>query len=547
MLRTDLIAPIGELLRRQADARATKTAFADARRAVTYGDLMRRTGNLAGHLADLGIGPGESVALLLPNCVEWVEACFAVSRAGAVGVPIGYEATQAEILYRLGDAGCRGVITTDERAELIARLRCKLPAVAAPILSDRGGTGGDGRRFSRLAEVAPASQPRDPTHIDQPAYILYTSGTTGRAKGVLLSIRGMLWVTAACWAPICQLSERDSVLSPLPLFHSYALNFSALSVLATGASAFIMERFSTDETLQRLQGGAYTLMPGVPTMFHYLLQRVREGMRTRQIPGEPCPAGAGARRLAGLRLCISAGAIMPATLNREFERVFAVPLLDGYGITETSTMVTMNWPSGGRVLGSCGIPVPGLAVRIIDPRTGLDAPFGAEGELVVRGPNVMLGYHNKPAETEAALRDGWYRTGDLARSDADGFLTITGRLKELIIRGGQNIAPAEIEEVANAFAPVLDSAAVGIPHVHLGEVPALFIVARPGTSIDAQALLDHCAEQLSAYKLPHAVHVVAEIPRTGSGKVIRFKLREMLLGEANAGRVDAQHAIDRTR
>ena len=475
-----------------------------------------------------------------------VEACFAVSRAGAVAVPIGYEATQAEILYRLGDAGCRGVITTDERAELIARLRCKLPTFAAAIFSDRSGTGGDGPRFSRLAEVAPAAQPRDPTNIDQPAYILYTSGTTGRAKGVLLSIRGMLWVTAACWAPICQLSERDSVLSPLPLFHSYALNLSALSVLATGASAFLMERFSTDETLRRLQGGAYTLMPGVPTMFHYLLQRVREEMRS-ETPGEPW-AGAAVRRLAGLRLCISAGAIMSATLNREFERVFAVPLLDGYGITETSTMVTMNWPAGGRVLGSCGIPVPGLAVRIIDPRTDLDVSSEAEGELVVRGPNVMLGYHNKPEETETALRGGWYRTGDLARSDADGFLTITGRLKELIIRGGQNIAPAEIEEVANAFAPVLDSAAVGIPHVHLGEVPALFIVARPGTSIDAQALLDHCAEQLSAYKLPHSVHVVAEIPRTGSGKIIRFKLREMLLGEADAGgRGDAQRAIDRTR
>src|SRR5262249_43214109 len=352
-------------------------------------------------------GPGESVALLLPNCVEWMEACFAVSRAAAIGVPIGYESTEAEILYRLGDAGCRGIITTDERAELIARLRGKLPAIAAPILSDRGAARGEGLRFSRLAEVAPASPPRDPANIDQPAYILYTSGTTGRAKGVLLSIRGMLWVTAACWAPICELSDRDTLLSPLPLFHSYALNLSALSVLPTGASAFIMERFSTGEALARLRGGAYTLMPGVPTMFHYLLQRAREEMRAGQASGGPATPGAGARRLAGLRQCISAGAIMPATLNREFEGFFGVPLLDGYGITETSTMVTMNWPSGGRVLGSCGIPVPGLAVRILDPRTGLDAPVGAEGELIVRGPNVMLGYHNKPAETAAALRDGW--------------------------------------------------------------------------------------------------------------------------------------------
>ena len=148
---------------------------------------------------------------------------------------------------------------------------------------------------------------------------------------------------------------------------------------------------------------------------------------------------------------------MPATLNREFEHRFGVPLLDGYGITETSTMVTMNWPTGGRVLGSCGFPVPGLAVRIVDPASGRDVEPGREGELIVRGPNVMPGYHNKPEETQRALREGWYCTGDLARSDENGFLTITGRLKELIIRGGQNIAPAEIEEVVNTFEAVLDA------------------------------------------------------------------------------------------
>jgi long-chain acyl-CoA synthetase len=345
----------------------------------------------------------------------------------------------------------------------------------------------------------------------------------------------MLWVTAACWAPICGLSDKDNVLSPLPLFHSYAMNLSVLSILATGASEYIMERFSTGEALELLKSGAYTLMPGVPTMFHYLLQRAREdgtnAVSSRSNFSRSKPQAAGST-LPGLRMCISAGAIMPATLNREFEAHFSVPLLDGYGITETSTMVTMNWPMGGRVLGSCGIPVPGLAVRILVPATGQDAAPGTEGELIVRGPNVMLGYHNKTAETEAALREGWYRTGDLARSDANGFLTITGRLKELIIRGGQNIAPAEIEEAVNTFAPVLDSAVVGVPHEHLGEVPALFVVPRPGMTIDADAVLAHCARRLSAYKVPASVHVIAEIPRTGSGKIIRFKLREMLAGKS---------------
>jgi acyl-CoA synthetase (AMP-forming)/AMP-acid ligase II len=180
------------------------------------------------------------------------------------------------------------------------------------------------------------------------------------------------------------------------------------------------------------------------------------------------------------------------------------------------------------VLGSCGIPVPGLAVRIVDPVKRHDVAFGQEGELIVRGPNVMPGYHNKPEETANVLRHGWYCTGDLARSDENGFLTITGRLKELIIRGGQNIAPAEIEEVVCRFAPVLDCAVVGIPHEHLGEVPALFVVPRAGHTVEIEPLFAHCREVLSDYKIPHVVHTVREIPRTGSGKIIRYKLLEGL-------------------
>jgi acyl-CoA synthetase (AMP-forming)/AMP-acid ligase II len=261
-----------------------------------------------------------------------------------------------------------------------------------------------------------------------------------------------------------------------------------------------------------LKTGKFTYFPGVPTMFHYLLQATR---------------GEAGLRFPGLRLCVSAGAIMPATLNREFEEHLGVKLLDGYGITETSTMVTMNWPSGVRVMGSCGIPVPGLAVRVVDA-AGRDVAPGAEGELIVHGPNVMPGYHNKPEETRNALRDGWYHTGDLAKHDENGFLTITGRLKELIIRGGQNITPAEIEEVVNAYAAVLDCAVVGIAHEHLGEVPALFIVPRPGQIIESEEVLAHCRAQLSAYKIPHVVQLIAEIPRTGSGKIIRYKLKDML-------------------
>lgn len=518
MLQTDLIASIPVLLRRHAEARGSKISYRDASRAVTYRELEVRTANLAGHLADHGVKPGDKVAIFLPNSVSWIESCFAINRAGGVGVPISYDATESEVLYRLQDAGCTAIVTTDERAPLLAKLRQNAPELKVDIVVGEGRPPAGALRYEELAISSPKSAPRDPSDILNPAFIIYTSGTTGRAKGVLLSVHSMLWVNAACWAPIAGLSEKDAVLSPLPLFHSYALNLSVLSILAVGATEYIMEKYSTSEAVHLLKSGEFTVFPGVPTMFHYFLEATKEESGLK---------------LPNLRLSMSAGAIMPATLNREFEARFGVKLLDGYGITETSTMVTMNWPVGTRVMGSCGLPLPGLAVRIVSPANGEDVAVGEEGELIVRGPNLMSGYHNKPQETVAALRNGWYHTGDLARSDENGFLTITGRLKELIIRGGQNIAPAEIEEAVNLIDDVLDSAVVGIPHEHLGEVPALFVVARDGKSIGAESILEHCRGRLSSYKVPFSVHFVTEIPRTGSGKIIRFKLRETLVAPEN--------------
>jgi long-chain acyl-CoA synthetase len=512
MIRTELIRPVAALIRQHAKERPDKLAWRDSRSAVTYGELASSTARLAGHLQDAGIAPGDSVAILLPNSVAWIESCFATVRAGGVSVPISHDATEPEIAYRLEDAACKAIVVSDTRADLVATLMQRFPHLKTMIVVEREGKPTTGLRFADLRVRDAQSAPRDGDDIDGASFIIYTSGTTGRAKGVLLSQRAMLWVTAACWVPIAGLSESDHVLSPLPLFHSYALNLSVLSILAVGATETLLERFSTAEVMQQLKAGGPTVLPGVPTMFHYLLEAAR---------AEPdC-------RFPTLRLAISAGAIMPGPINQEFERRFGVMLVDGYGITETATMVTLNWREGTRVMGSCGLPVPGLAVRIVDLQ-GADVEQCAEGELIVRGPNLMQGYLNKPAETAAALQDGWYHTGDLARADANGYLTITGRLKEIIIRGGQNIAPAEVEEAVLSFPAVLDCAVVGAPHQHLGEVPVVFVVPRPGHDMQAAALIDHCRTQLSAYKLPDAVHVVNEIPRTGSGKIIRYKLKETL-------------------
>jgi long-chain acyl-CoA synthetase len=510
MLHVDLIAPVAKLLDRHAKERPEQIAYWDSARSINYAQLASRTASIAANLAKSGVREGDRIAIYLPNGVDWIEACFAGLRAGAVLVPISFDAAEVEIGYRLADAGCGTVITTAARKDLIGKLASD--AGLSPVIIHAGA--GAPQTGMAMADLAAGSSDRPPDgdDIDRPSFIIYTSGTTGRAKGVLLSLRGMLWIAAACWAPICELSANDVVLSPLPLFHSYGLNLSVLSVLAAGASEHIMEKFSPQQALELMQSGNYSVFPGVPTMFHYLLQRSQES---------------GIDKLGKIRLCISAGAIMPATLNKAFEERFRTPLLDGYGITETSTMVTMNWLHGARPMGSCGLPVPGLAVRIVDPSSSEDVAFGDEGELIVRGPNLMMGYHNKPEETATALRNGWYHTGDLARSDASGYLTITGRIKELIIRGGQNIAPAEIEEVVVRHPQVTDCAVVGIKHATLGEVPCLFVVARQG-ELDLLSLMDHCRVHLSSYKIPETTHVVTEIPRTGSGKIMRFKLVEAL-------------------
>lgn len=504
MIRTDLIAPIGELLGRQAARRPEALAFRDKARELRYGTLAARTADIATYLQQTGVEAGQRVAIHLPNSVDWVEACLAILRAGAIAVPISFDATAEEIAYRLSDAQCVAVFTRPDRVGSLRAL-CDAQGIDARLIPYQDG---DGTPFTSVATMPPA--PRDPEEIEQPAFIVYTSGTTGRAKGVVLSLQGMLWVTAACWSPVAGLHQRDHILNSLPLYHSYALNLAVVSVIATGASEYIMESFSTSRMAALLAEEPVTMLPGVPTVFHYMLEKAKAEDR---------------RSLGKVRICLSAGAVLPGTLNRNFEDWFGVTLLDGYGITETSTMVTINAPEGGRFPGSCGLPLHGLLARIVDAE-GRDLDPGAEGELIVRGPNVMLGYHGKPEETARALRDGWYRTGDLARRDRFGFLTITGRLKEVIIRGGQNIAPAEVEEAIFQHAAVLDCAVVGLPHDALGEVPVAFIVPRPGYEIDAAVIIAHCRTRLSAYKAPHAVEVVAEIPRTGSGKVQRFKLKE---------------------
>lgn len=508
MIHTELIRSVDILLKKHAEASPNRVAFRDEQREVTYAELLARTGRLAGSLQELGLETGERALIYMDNCVEVVEAYLALPRAGIVAVCANPGSAPSEIAHILSDSQSRVVFTDRAHAETVRGLT----SPAGPKIVIVGdGEADDLLLFEDLANATEAPPARDNLSLDDVSFMLYTSGTTGRRKGVYLTQRGCLWVAAACWAPILGLCADDYVLSPLPLFHSYALVMSVTGVLAVGATERIMRKFSPDQVIGYLKSEDITFVPGVPTMFNYLLQ------------------AAGERGLSpkALRMCISAGAIMPASLNEKFESAFHIPLLDGYGITETSTMVTMNWPTGTRKMGSCGLPLPGSTVRLIDPATGDDAAPGGEGEIWVQGPHVAPGYHQFPDATAAAFAGGWYHTGDLAQRDADGFLTISGRIKELIIRGGENIYPAEVEAALMLHDSVADAAVVARPHEALGEVPVAFIVPT-GDGLDIEALKAHCATRLAGVKVPSEYVVIDAIPRTGSGKVLRFKLQERL-------------------
>ncbi|WP_143079234.1 beta-ketoacyl synthase N-terminal-like domain-containing protein, partial [Streptomyces monashensis] len=510
-MRTDLIKPLPVALLENATRFPDKVAFADDRRAVTYGDLEERTRRLAGHLAHLGVERGDRVAICLGNTVATVESYLAIVRAGGIGVPLNPASTQAELDYLIADSGAVVLVTDAARAQRFRGARGETPGTLLVTGEVPEGLleGAGVHAYDELADREPSLPARDDLALDDVAWMFYTSGTTGRPKGVLSTQANCLWSVASCYVPIPGLTDRDRVLWPLPLFHSLSHIACVLSVTVTGATARLMDGSSAEDVMRVLREDGSTFLAGVPTTYHHLVTAARHsGFRAQN-----------------LRIGLVGGAVTGSGLRRDFEETFGVPLVDAYGSTETCGAITMNPPDGARVDGSCGLPVPGVDVRIVDPATGADVPAGREGEVWVSGPNIMVGYHDSPEATAEAMRDGWFRTGDLARCDESGYFTICGRIKELVIRGGENIHPEEVEAVLRTVEGVADAAVAGAPHDTLGEVPVAYVIPGP-TGFDPASLVARCREQLSAYKVPERIHEVTAIPRTASGKIKRRLLAE---------------------
>ncbi|WP_406174367.1 type I polyketide synthase [Streptomyces sp. NBC_00996] len=512
----DLITPLPVILSENAGRFPDKIAFEDDRYAVTYRELDARTRRLAGHLVGLGVRRGDRVALCLGNSVAMVESYLAVVRAGGIGVPINPQVAPAEIEYLLADSGAAFALTGATHAETFLQSIPRATRGVSVVVAGALGAGAGHMLppgtvpFEELVATEPVNDAPDDLGLDEVAWMFYTSGTTGRPKGVLSTQRNCLYSVASCYIPVPGLSEHDRVLWPLPLFHSLSHIACVLSVTVSGATARIMDGSSSDDILTALREDRSTFLAGVPTTYHHLVGRARRSGLS----------------LPDLRVGLVGGAVTGPGLRRSFEETFGIPLVDAYGSTETCGAITINPPDGHVVEGSCGLPVPGVGVRIVDPRTGQDVPAGHEGEVWVSGPNVMVGYHNNPQATAEALQNGWFHTGDLARRDEAGYFTICGRLKDVIIRGGENIHPDEIEAALRVAEGVADVAVAGIPHDTLGEVPVAWVVPGPA-GVDLARLLDHCRTQLSPYKFPERIYEARTIPRTASGKVVRRLLADL--------------------
>lgn len=488
---------LGELARQGARRLGDKPLFFHGDAAVSYRAYDERTDRLARGLADSGLGAGDRVAVLLPNGLEIVETYMAAAKLGAIAVPLNPMFTPREIEYVVNNSGSRVFVTSAREAEGILAIRERLPSLhhVVAVGETTGATS-----YARLAASAPLAAPPSVERNDV-AMILYTSGTTGHPKGAMLTHAGLLDNAHAVVRAV-GFREGDRSLCILPLFHLFAIAFDFLQMMTAGASTVIVDRFEAEAALRAIERHRASVLIGVPTMFIYLLQHPQRHRYD----------------LSSLRIGDTGGGPVPTALKTQYQRDLGMILLESYGLTEASPVVTIERPDRPRREGACGTALPGIDLRIVDA-DGHDVPPGAVGELLVHGPNVMKGYFQMPEATAETIVDGWLHTGDLVRRDADGYLFMVDRLKHMIICGGYNIYPKEIENVLHGHPAVLECAVVGVTDPVKGEIPKACIVLRPATTATDIEIREFCRRSLAAYKVPRLVEFMTSLPKTATGKI----------------------------
>ncbi|MBN7792682.1 long-chain-fatty-acid--CoA ligase [Microbacterium esteraromaticum] len=516
-------------------------------RETTYRDMQDAIERAAAGLRDLGVGPGDPVAIVLPNCPQHIIAFYAVLRLGAVVVEHNPLYTARELRKQFEDHGAKHAIVWSKVVETVqqfpddlkvtnlisvdvttampfmTRLALKLPIAKAResrqalTAKVRGAISWD-----QLVASAPlpSSHPRPQT--DDLAIIQYTSGTTGTPKGASLTHRNLLAnaAQAQAWVPSITRGDGCVVYAVLPMFHAYGLTLCLTFAMSMGARLVLFPKFDPDMVLEVTKKHPATFLPLVPPIAERLLTAAKEKGVS----------------LAGTEVAISGAMALPHELVVPFEEASGGYLVEGYGLSECSPVLMANPVAEHRVAGTIGLPLPGTECRVVDPENPTqDVPAGSPGELIVRGPQVFSGYYGKPEATEAVFVDGWFRTGDIVTIDEKGFVRIVDRIKELIITGGFNVAPTEVEGALRQHPDVVDAAVVGLPSEHSGEEVVAAIVVDAGVDPDIESIREFARGILTPYKVPRRLFVVDELPRSLIGKVLRRQVKERLLELTGGG------------
>ncbi len=468
-------------------------------RGLNYRELEEATARVASWLRGRGIGPGDRVGLMLPNVPEFPELYYGILRAGAIVVPMNPLLKAREVSYYLSDSQAALALAwhgvAGEAVEGAQRAETDLVIIEPAELDSVLG----------LADPAPAVADRAGSDT---AVILYTSGTTGQPKGAELTHDNLLRNIEVTSSTLLYLRPDDVMLGALPLFHSFGQVVGMGCAVASGACMTLMTRFDPARAVEIIKRDQVTVLPGVPAMYAAILHG----------------AGGGAGDVASLRLCVSGGAAMPVEIIRAFERDFGCVILEGYGLSETSPVASFNHPDRPRKPGTIGQAIAGVQMRVLDD-AGVPLAPGKIGEIAIRGHNVMKGYWRRPEETAEVLTDGWFRTGDLAKMDAEGYFSIVDRKKDMIIRGGFNVYPREVEEVLYEHPAVKEAAVIGMPHELLGEDVAAVVTLKPGASATPEELREHVRSQLAAYKYPRHVWITDDIPHGDTGKILKRAIK----------------------
>ncbi len=490
---------LSSLLEQTADEHPGRVALRMDDLALSYAQLREAAARMSALLASLGVEPGDRVGLMLPNVPAFPIAFYGALAAGAIVVPMNPLLKSREVSYYLSDSGAKVLVAWHTAAGEAAKGAADAGAqVIAAETADLAGL---------LADYAAAPAPSGRTEEDD-AVILYTSGTTGKPKGAELTHAGLTRNAGLTAQTLLENSPDDVVMGCLPLFHVFGLTCGLNATVAAAGTLTLLPRFDPAKALDIIQRDAVTIFEGVPTMYAAILHYP-----------EADPAKA-----ATLRVCISGGASLPVEILRGFEEKFGCVILEGYGLSETSPVASFNLPGRVRKPGSIGVPVEGVEMRLIDDQ-GQTAPDGEIGEIAIRGHNVMKGYWGKPEATAEAITDGWFRTGDMARVDSDGYYYIVDRKKDLIIRGGYNVYPREIEEVLHEHPAVAEVAVVGVPHAELGEEVAAAVALKPGASATPEELRAFAKDKVAAYKYPRHIWLVEALPKGPTGKILRREVQ----------------------